>query len=65
MSINKLNPFYVFIVGSVLLLVGALLKILHLPLFQVFIFWGLALKLYCIIRIAIMLNHTFKNNRNI
>jgi hypothetical protein len=65
MSINKLNPFYIFIVGFVFLLVGALLKILHLPLFQVFIFWGLALKLYSVIRIAIMLNHTFKNNRNI
>lgn len=63
MFLNKINPVYLFITGFVLVIIGALLKIMHLPASSFFLFWGIALKVYAIIRFGVIFNHIFKNKR--
>jgi hypothetical protein len=63
MFLNKLNPIYLFVTGLVLVIIGALLKILHFPFSTVFLFWGIALKIYAIIRFGIFFSHSFKNRK--
>jgi hypothetical protein len=63
MFLNKINPIYLFVTGFVLVIIGALLKIMHIPFSTVFLFWGIALKIYAMIRFGVLLNHNFKSKR--
>jgi hypothetical protein len=63
MFLNKINPVYLFITGFILVIIGALFKILNFPISFFFLFWGIALKIYAIIRFGVLINHNFKSKR--
>lgn len=63
MFLNKINPIYLFITGFLFVIIGALLKIMHIPLSSVFLFWGLALKIYAIIRFGVFFNHSYNSKK--
>ncbi len=63
MFLNKINPIHLFIAGFLFVIIGTLLKIMKIPFSSIFLFWGIALKVYAMIRFGIILNHRFKNKR--
>lgn len=63
MFLNKFNPIYLFVVGFILVIIGALLKILNFPFSTPVLAWGLLLKLYAIIRFVILFNRNYNKNK--
>jgi len=63
MMLNKINPYYIFIAGFIFVIIGALLKIMHIPLSSVFLFWGISLKIYALIRFSLLKKYNSKNKR--
>ena len=63
MFLNKINPLYIFASGFLLVIIGALLKILNLPLSTPILFWGLLLKLYALIRFVLIFNNFYNNKK--